>query len=64
MLPKKKEVLDGEQRWGQTEDFGKREKEDDKRKKWRGSEEEGRIKSGESEGEERNICYDNRKIYK
>ena len=64
MLPRKKKVLVGEQRWGQREDVGDREKEDDKRKKWRGSGEKGEKKSGEPEGENGNICYDNRKILK
>jgi len=39
-----------------------REREDDKRKKWRGSGEEEEKKSGEPEGEEGKICYDNGKI--
>jgi len=65
MLPRKKKVLDEEQKWGQREDVCKRERERERMTKGRTGgevEKRGRRKSGEPEGEEGNICYGNRKI--
>ena len=51
-------MLVGEQRWGQREDVGEREKEDDKRKIWRGSGEEGEKKnSGTGGGRKEHLLF-------